>query len=126
MITRPDTVHKVYVSGSNTYYNVISPGYTDVTYISETYTVYTARLFMKVLDANSLKSRNEKTVWVGDTINESQNPDLRESIDYLLIATFNFFGKDTGRNQEIELFSNDKEIVELRTRSAQAPSISRR
>ncbi len=129
--TRPDfvqhhdIVRRVFVSGSNTYYDVVSPGYTSVTYASETYTVYTARLFVKVLDPNSLKNHNEKVVWVGDTINESQNPDLRESIDYLLVATFKFFGKDTGKNQEVMLSSNDKEVGELRNFSAQTPSISK-
>ena len=114
-VTRPELTHRVYVSGSNTYYDLISPGYSYVTYISETFTVYNARVFVKVLDAASLKKNDqERVAWVGDTINESQNPDLRESIDYLLVATFKFFGQDTGKNKEVVLSQDDKEVARLR------------
>ncbi len=110
-----DVVQRVYVSGSNTYYTVVSPGYEYVTYVPETYTVYTAKIFLKALEADNLrKNKKEKVVWVGDTMNESANPNLRESIDYLLVATFKYFGKDTGKNQEVVLSPNDKEVLELR------------
>lgn len=128
IVSGPGIVQHVYVNGSNQAYTIVSPSFSYVTYVTDYYNVYTARLFFKVLDAKAMReSGAQKVVWVGDTINESTNPDLRESIDYLLVATFKFFGTDTGRNREISLSADDKEVSNLRASilPPAAPAVSR-
>lgn len=115
VVTGPPIIQKVYVSSTQSYVTTVMQGYDYLTYVPETYTVYLARLFIKVLDAKNLKEfKEDKVIWVGDTMNESMDPDLRRSIDYLLVGTFKFFGQDTGKNQEINLPQDDPEVTALR------------
>lgn len=124
-VTGPPIIEKVYVSGTNSYVTTVSRGYDYLTYVPETYTVYLARLFIKVLDSGNLKSfKEDKVVWVGDTANESMDPDLRLSIDYLLVGTLKFFGQDTGKNQEVTLPQDDAEVAALRGQTKNVQDMS--
>jgi len=106
----PSVVQRVYVSGSNQAYNVVTQ--TDAIYnVPETLTVYTSRLFLEVVPRGA--AEGTRPVWVGDSITESANPDLREVIDYLIAATFKYFGQNTGRNKEVTLGPKDPSLVPL-------------
>ncbi len=54
-----------------------------------------------------------KPVWIGEIENDGNNPDLREVIDYLIIAGFEHLGENTGKQQSHLLFSGDKRIKAL-------------
>jgi hypothetical protein len=108
--TGPAIAQRVFVSGGNRSYTVISPGLSYTTYSVRTRTVYTAKLFVKVLDGHAQSGQKEKTVWVGESMNESTNPDLRDSIDYLLVGTFRVFGKDTGKSREVVIDEKDPAV----------------
>ena len=113
-VTTEPVVQHVYVRSSNKYYQIVTPSYTYVTHVPMTEKVYTARLFVSVLNSEVLRTGEERSVWIGDTINVSRNPDLRDSIDYLLVGTFKYFGQDTGKNKEVTLPQYDTDVARLR------------
>lgn len=121
-VTRPEFVHgppviqNVYVSGQR--YTAVS-SFDYVTHVRESEAVYTARLFLRVLDAGPFRAaKEEKPVWIGDTIGESDNRDLRETVDYLLAATFRHFGRNTGRNLREKVTPADPDVRALRGETA--------
>ena len=78
-------------------------------------TVYTKRLMLKVVDAGSVReSDREQVIWQGETLSTGSASDLRQAIDYLLVATFKYFGRDTGKCVHVTLPVGDKEVRELR------------
>lgn len=95
-------------SGTNT-----APGYT--TFVPVSHIMYTRRLMLKVIDGDDYRNnRSEEIIWVGDTISSGSSSDLRDVIDYLLVATFKYFGQDTGKRMKVVLGAGDKEVKELR------------
>jgi len=78
-------------------------------------TVYTKRVVLKALDAERLRESNkEEVVWQGETVSTGGSSDLRRAIDYLLVATFKYFGRDSGKCVNIDLPVGDKEVQKLR------------
>lgn len=78
-------------------------------------TEYTRQLTIKVADAAHRRGDNkEPVVWVGETHSIDPSSDLRHDIDYLLVATFRYFGQDTGKQVRVNLSLNDPEVLELR------------
>lgn len=76
---------------------------------------YDRWLFLKLIGGQQLRNTNEsKTVWVGEIESSGKNRDLREVIDYLLIAGFEYFGQDTGKAVKTTMSPNDKRAKELR------------
>tara|TARA_B100001964_G_C14103475_1_gene540432 strand:+ start:92 stop:976 length:885 start_codon:yes stop_codon:yes gene_type:complete len=52
-------------------------------------------------------------IWIGEVENNGNNPDLREVINYLIIAGFEHLGESTGKQQFHSLSSGDKRIKAL-------------
>ena len=91
---------------------VTYPGYT--TYVPYKVTVYTASLTLQVLDAALLRaSKEEKKIWIGESVTTGQNPDLREQINYLLVAAFDRFGENTGKSLITDVSENDPQVKSL-------------
>ncbi len=91
---------------------VTYPGYT--TYVPYKVTVYTATLTLQVFDAVLQRtSKEEKKIWIGESVTTSQNPDLRAQINYLLVATFEHFGENTGKSLITNVAENDPQAKSL-------------
>ena len=85
-------------------------------------TEYTRRLMVTVADAaRQREDKKEHVLWVGETHSIDPSSDLRSDIDYLLVATFLYFGQDTGKQVRVNLSPNDPEVLELRS-EAGAPA----
>lgn len=72
----------------------------------ETYSVqnYTRSLSIGIIDAKrSKRSRQSDVVWLGETVSEGEDSDLRDVINYLLVATFDYLGQDTGKAVRVRL-----------------------
>ncbi len=94
---------------------VTFPGYT--TYVPYRVTVFTSTLTLNVLEAAVLRSNNEsKIVWIGENSSTSQNPDLRDTINYLLVAAFEHFGENTGKSITINISRKDQRVREIAQR----------
>lgn len=88
------------------------PGYT--TYVPYKYTVYTSTLQLQALDAKSLRdTKQQRSVWIGDAALTSQNPDLRETVNYLLVETFGHFGQDTKKSISDTFSPKDPQVKRL-------------
>ena len=108
-----ETVQTIRPSGKISTAIVTTPGYT--TYVPRRVTVYTSTLILEVLNAYSLRSDNkEKILWIGENSSASQNPDLRDTINYLLVAGFQNFGKNMTKSRMITIYEYDRRIKRVR------------
>lgn len=105
---------QTYKSNGRTSTSIVTmPGYT--TYVPYRITVYTSTLTLEILDAYNLRVNNEKKIlWIGENSSTSQNPDLRDTINYLLVASFEHFGKNTGKSLVTNIPENDPRVKRIR------------
>lgn len=96
-------------SGKTTSSIVTFPGYT--VYMPHKVIVYTSSLSLKVIDADLFRNhKEENTVWIGEALSTSQNSDLRDMINYLLVASFEHFGENTFRGIVSNIYENDSRV----------------
>lgn len=106
------TVRTFSSSGRTSISYIDYPGYT--TYYPHKYTVYTSTLVMDVLDAGIYRaSKGKKNIWIGEASNCSEYPDIREAINYLLAASFGYFGQDTHASVTTNISRDDPRMKEL-------------
>jgi hypothetical protein len=83
-------------------------------YASETITLYDRWLQLNVVDGPDYRSRQaSKSVWVGEARSTGSSSDLRTVLNYLLVADFQEFGKNTGKAIIVELKEQDPAIYSL-------------
>lgn len=103
--------------GGTTFTAVMTPGTTS--FVPSLTGIFTKHLTLKVTDARSLVTgQKEKVVWVGDTLNTDESSDLRYDIDYLLVATFGYFGKNTGQQINVHIDRGNPDVKALRKETA--------
>ncbi len=82
-----------------------------VTHVPHTRTLYRKWLLIEVVEGPAWREREEReTVWVGEALSTDASPDMRDRINYMLVAVFEHFGEDTTR-QVVMSFSPDDERV---------------
>jgi len=112
--TVTDTIPIYHPSG---YYKdppFFAPGYT--TYLPYSEVIYTRWLVLRLVDGRVYRSSQEvKPLWIGEVTSAGSSSDLRRVVNYMLIAAFEYFGKDTGR-QVNEVIMEDDERVKLLTK----------
>jgi len=87
-----------------------SHGYT--TYMPYSSVVYTRWLVLKLFDGKTYtKSPDAEPLWICEVVSTGGSSDLRDTINYLLVAAFEHFGRDTGR-QIVEVVHRDDERVQ--------------
>jgi hypothetical protein len=87
---------------------------TGVQYVPVTYTVYHSWLLLDVIDAKEFRAAKKiRFVWRGRIGTTSRNSDLRGVLNYLLVAGFEHFGRDTGRRVEMWMDLNDPRVKRL-------------
>lgn len=106
------TIQTYSSTGRTTTSFITFPGYTS--YVPYRVTVYTSSLYIKVIDAFSFrKDKQEKLIWIGESFTTAQNSDLRDTVNYLLVACFAHFGENTGRSIVSNLRENDVRLREF-------------
>ncbi|MCG3176624.1 MAG: hypothetical protein MOGMAGMI_01582 [Candidatus Omnitrophica bacterium] len=118
LISRPSAttfspVQQVVVTGSGDTVAVMS-GNDAVTYIPETYTVYDAKLTVRLYAA----ADRTRALWVGEATAEGSEPDARQTLDELVASALKYLGQDTGRSKELDVRRDDPDVRRLR---GQAP-----
>ena len=93
------------------------PGST--TYEPYRYTYFTRHLALTVYERQRWEEAGERdlaevTVWRARAISRGPSADLRRIIDYLLVAAFEYFGEDTGRQVRETLRDGDQRAKTLR------------
>jgi len=92
---------------------IFTPGYT--TYVPYSATVYTRWMVLKLVDAASYRQdpRKPKPVWIGEIVSVGPESDLRDAINYMLIAAFEYFGQSTGRRVTVSIRKGDQRVAAL-------------
>ena len=69
---------------------------------------------IKVVPGPAYRARQDThPVWVGEARSMGVSSDLRMVLNYLLVADFKEFGKNTGQAVTVEIDANNPEAVSL-------------
>ena len=75
---------------------------------------YDRWLLINVVDGPAYRTRKEsRPVWAGEARSTGPSSDLRTVLNYLLVADFKEFGKNTGQAVTVELKEKDPEVAAL-------------
>lgn len=93
------------------------PGSTS--YRSYSYTYYTRYIGLTLYERKRWLEAGEKDLaetiaWRATTTSSGSSSDLRQVIDYLLVATFDYFGEDTGKQVHRSLKKDNEAVNALR------------
>ncbi|HEC03131.1 MAG TPA: hypothetical protein ENI81_06285 [Phycisphaerales bacterium] len=92
-----------------------SHGYT--TYIPYTSVVYTRWLVLKLIEGRAYaESQEAEPLWICEVASTGGSSDLREVINYLLVAAFEHLGRDTGRQIVEVIYRGDERVRVLAER----------
>jgi hypothetical protein len=84
------------------------------TYGADTAALYDRWLLIKVVAGPAYRARQDAPpVWVGEARSVGASSDLRMVLNYLLVADFKEFGKNTGKAVAIEIEAQNPEVVGL-------------
>ena len=64
--------------------------------------------------ASEVDDLADAIVWRATTTSAGSSADLRSVVDYLLVTTFDHFGKDTGKRIRKTLYEGDNRVRQLR------------
>jgi hypothetical protein len=104
--------YQPYMGFSGGYWNDYYFGYS--TYVPYYDTFYNQRLMMKVFTHNPGDDSDAgKIVWVGDAVISASGDDFRKTIDYLLVACFEYFGIDTTEQKSLVITEKDPRILKI-------------
>jgi len=77
-------------------------------------TLYERWLLIKVVPASAYRARQDAPpVWVGEARSVGVSSDLRMVLNYLLVADFKEFGKNTGQAVPMEIDAENPEVYSL-------------
>jgi hypothetical protein len=85
-------------------------GYT--TYVPYVDTVYRHWLRMKLL-AGSAGAKSDQVVWLGEATAGTNDPELREAVNYLLVACVEYLGVDTREWVTMKIRRDDPRILSI-------------
>ena len=84
-------------------------GYT--TYIPYSEVIHTRWLTLKLIDGQAYRaSKSAEPVWIGEIASAGLSSDLRELMNYMLIAAFEHFAEDTQRQITEYITKNDERV----------------
>jgi len=94
--------------GPSVYVGMPWGGYSDST------TLYDRRLMINVVEGPAYRNQKiSRPVWVGEAHSVGASSDLRTVLNYLLVADFREFGKNTGKALTMEIKEQSPEVYSL-------------
>lgn len=83
-------------------------------YSAESATLYDRWLLINVVDGPAYRTgKQSQPVWAGEARSVGASSDLRTVLNYLLVADFQQFGKNTGQALTVELGEKDPAVFSL-------------
>jgi len=83
-------------------------------YPADSATLYDRWLLIKVVAGPAYRTQKiSRPVWVGEARSVGASSDLRMVLNYLLVATFREFGKNTGKAVTVEIDAQNPEVASL-------------
>ena len=105
-------LYRPYTSFYDRYWGDYHFGYTSYVPYIDTY--YDHWFVMKVFaTVSSYASETEQVIWIGEAMVGTEVADLRRVINCLLIAGFEYFGKDTERQIILKIPPDDPRIIQI-------------
>ena len=88
-------------------------GYT--TYMPYSEVIHTRWLVLKLFEgqAHGPAPANAKPLWIGEVTSAGTSSDLRELLNYMLVAAFEHFGQDTRRQISTAISPGDERVLRL-------------
>jgi hypothetical protein len=84
-------------------------GYT--TYVPYSEVIHTRWLTLKLTEGQAYRaSKSFEPIWIGEVASAGMSSDLRELINYMLIAAFEHFAQDTQRQVTEIIYQNDERV----------------
>jgi hypothetical protein len=84
-------------------------------YIDRVVTFFYKELILQIFDANAYRScQEERKVWESVAYNLDESGDLRSCLDFILIASFEYLGKNSQKLVCVELNDGDRKVKNLR------------
>jgi len=77
-------------------------------------TVHEPWMVIKLSQAKAPDKGEPQVVWFGKAVSSRSSGDIRDAIDYLLVATLDFFGADTKNTILLTLDKDDPRVLSLR------------
>jgi hypothetical protein len=113
-VTGYTPLHRPFMGFHNRYWGDYNFGYTS--YIPYSETIYDQWLVMKVFTTGgTAASQAGQVVWIGEAMTDTRIPDLRQIVNYLLVAGFQYFGADTKRQMVLTIGPDDPRIIRIST-----------
>ena len=107
-------LYRPFVSFNDRYWGDYHFGYTS--YVPYVDTYYDHWLVLKVFaPAPDAAPHTEQVVWIGEAVAGTNVADLRGVVNYLLVAGFEYFGEDTGRQMILKILPDDPRIIQITT-----------
>jgi hypothetical protein len=83
-------------------------------YAADTATLYDRWVLINVVEGPAYRTQKaSRPVWVGEARSVGASSDLRTVLNYLLVADFKEFGKNTGKAITVEIKAQDQEVAAL-------------
>jgi len=93
------------------YWFVMAPGFYSGPEVQK---VYDRWLLINVIAGKPYREKKEsQALWVGEARSTGASGDLRTTVNYLLVAVFGEFGKNTGKARPVEVEQEDLRVKEL-------------
>jgi hypothetical protein len=107
------TIRRTNSKGGHSYSTIHVPGSTY--YVSHSETVFGGWLVLHLYETpkSEQASSEAKPVWIGEIVSSSTSSDLREAINPMLIAAFDYFGKNTEKRIENTISKTDPRLKHL-------------
>jgi len=87
-------------------------GYT--TYMPYSEVLHTRWLILKLIEGRAYRaSKNAEPAWIGEITSVGTSSDLRELLNYMLVAAFEHFGEDTRRQISTAISADDERVLLL-------------
>jgi len=107
-------LHRPFMGFHDRYWGYYNFGYTS--YVPYSETLYNQWLVMKVFATErSAASEAGQVVWIGEAMTDTSDADLRQAVNYLLVADFKYFGADTKRQMALTIGPDDPRIIRIST-----------
>jgi hypothetical protein len=83
-------------------------------YPADSATLYDRWLLLNVVEGPAYRTQKlSRSVWVGEAHSVGASSDLRTVLNYLLVADFKEFGKNTGKAVTVEIDAQNPEVTSL-------------
>lgn len=82
---------------------------------------YLRRLVVRV-NATKEKDGKRPVLWVGDAWSKGGSADLRQVLNYLLVAVFEYLGQDTGQAALVTVLADDPAVKQLMSGQPPTPA----